>query len=119
MKIFPRLEYGGSDRLKGKNAVGPDGQPYSPYLYNSNAAPLFDSVDITYEGVDEDFIGIVQEMVDSIPSKSRSCFENLIIRQRANFTPVSYSDNALKLYAKEKGLSVPDDGLRDHPFSKN
>lgn len=113
MKIFPRMEYGGSDRLKGKNAVGPDGQPYSPYLYNSNAAPLFDSVDVTYEGVDEDFIGIIKEMILSLPKESRSCLENLIIRQRANFTPVSYSDNALKLYAKEKGLAVPEDGLRD------
>ena len=113
MRIFPRVEYGGSDKLKGKEAVGPDGQPYTPYLYNSNSAPLFDSVDVTYDGVAEDFIGIIREMVSSVPDKSRSCFEDLIIRQRANFTPVSYSDNALGLYAREKGLSLSGDALRN------
>ena len=118
MRIFPRIEYGGSDKLKGKFAVGPDGQPYQPYIYDSNSAPLFDSVDVTYDGVLEDCVGIIKEMVKAVPADSRANFENLIMRQRANFTPISYSDNALKLYAQEKGLSVPENGLRDEVVMK-
>ncbi|MBO7434746.1 hypothetical protein J6U76_01950 [bacterium] len=112
MKIFPRLEYGGSDRLKGKSAVGIDGGKIAPFLYNKESSPLEDSVDVTYEGVAEDFIAILKEMAGSVPQRSRGCFENLIIRQRANFTPTSYSDNALKLYAAEKGISLSGDALR-------
>lgn len=112
MKIFPRVEYGGSDKLKDKHAVGMDGKQYPPYFYSREAAPLSDSVDITYDGVAEDFASIIDEMVASVPERSRSIFENLIIRQRANFTPVSYSDNALRLYAGEKGIQLTGDALR-------
>ena len=112
LKIFPRFEYGGSDLLSGCEAIKEDGSKYDPFLYDLDNRPIADSVDVTYDKVTEDFIAVINEMFNYVSPKALPLFRNLIFRQRANFTVVSYSDHALAKYAAEKGLNLQGEALR-------
>lgn len=110
LRVFPRIEYGGSDMLpEDARALSKDGTPYPAFFRPETGRSVQGGVDVTHPATFEDITTLIDDMFAAIPQDERTYVDALSIRRRADFFSPSYTAHALELFAEENDITQTQD----------
>lgn len=111
IKLFPRLEYGGSDNIPRElRAVAASGKPAKPNRFHTWCSDLLQPI------VTQEITALFQEIVGANISKNPQ-IGGVMFRIRSDRLPISFSRFDVEMFSKETKTEIPAD-LDDTALAK-
>ena len=111
IKLFPRLEYGGSDNIPRElRAVAASGKPAKPNRFHSWCSDLLQPI------VTQEITTLFQEVIGANIQKNPQ-LDGVMFRIRSDRLPISYSRFDVEMFSKETKTDIPP-GLDDTALAK-